>query len=118
MKRMTRMVLAIALTAPGLVSAYFVNGTILKEWADANQRMSSRETAQAGQFLGYVQAAYDAGTLFHMVCPPEVITPDQVVSMVSKYLNAHPGESREPGVSIVLRALREAFPCSAGSQKP
>ena len=45
------------------------------------------------------------------VCLPEDITAAQAVWVVVRYLHDHPESRHETDTSIVLRALRGAYPC-------
>jgi hypothetical protein len=46
------------------------------------------------------------------VCIPNGVSADQLVKVVLKYAYNHPAELQQPSSSIVVVAIRKAFPCA------
>lgn len=46
-----------------------------------------------------------------LVCPSEEVTPQQVASVILKYLREHPEDRHEDALGLVYVALAHAFPC-------
>lgn len=51
-------------------------------------------------------------------CPPQSATVDHFLAVVLKYLKDHPERLDEPFGSLVLFALREAYPPPSGVESP
>lgn len=94
---------------------FFKNGSDLSKEALAFDRVaegraSSADFQQSAAFNGYIAGAVD---VLHRIniCPPSGTTLDQIASIVSKYLKAHPERWGNPGEAIILNSLRPVFPC-------
>jgi hypothetical protein len=63
-----------------------------------------------GHYTGYVDGitAVTAGLMW---CNPGNVTPGQIFKIVSKYLNNNPENLHFSADSLVVQALKEAFPC-------
>lgn len=70
---------------------------------------SDRPVAQAFS-AGYVVAIADV-SLGVEFCPPGQATVRQLSDVVKKFMEENPVIRSEPGYFIVLRALRESWPC-------
>ena len=63
-----------------------------------------------GHFVGYVVGVSDA--LESEICwPPDKVTINAVCTLVGNYLKAHPESWGKSGDAIILKALKEAYPC-------
>ncbi len=58
---------------------------------------------------GFTREVY--GTFSPICIPTKTVTGRQLQRVVRKYLIAHPEETHNPTVVLVVLALREAFPC-------
>jgi hypothetical protein len=47
----------------------------------------------------------------HLYCVPDDATATQLAKVVAKYGRDHPEELSDPGVSLVIFAMKHAFPC-------
>jgi hypothetical protein len=65
----------------------------------------------AGTYNGYVTAAADAYAEAGVICLPANASLGQTWAVVSAYLKAHPADWHQSAISLVGRALEEAFPC-------
>ncbi|MFM5007340.1 MULTISPECIES: Rap1a/Tai family immunity protein [Aeromonas] len=88
-------------------SAVFTSGNDLKSYMDEDDNGGS---FLGGVYSGYVIGVHDAfdDVLF---CTPENVTKGQVKAVISKYLKANPEQWNKSADSIVIEALRGAFPC-------
>ncbi len=109
----------IALGSPSAGNAQFygnfISGNVLHKFC-----AKDREDAScSGYILGVTDASIDFQTARAFMKQPrtapcfrEGISPDQVVDIAARYLEAHP-EKRDGGAhGLVLAALQEAFPCT------
>jgi hypothetical protein len=83
---------------------------------DAQQATSSNFAL--GQCLGFVTGAdglhtdlINFGLMSASYCKPESVTRAQLIRLVVKFLKENPGYLNMSGSSLVLMALKEAFPC-------
>lgn len=86
------------------------------EAMESGATLSSQELADAGQCIGYVEAAADmswaAGPPSEpSVCLPPGVTTAQLVRGVVAYARGNPLGSNIPAFFVVFLALEEAFPC-------
>ena len=85
--------------------------TFMHEWEKALAGHPGSNIYQAGQYRGYLSAAADASSTAGLICLPDGGAEEHVEAIVSAYLKAHPTEWHLPAISIVRKALVEAFPC-------
>lgn len=118
---MKRLVAAImlALLAQS-ASANFVDGTKLNEWSDSyyrwqNGKTSDNDALQATMYLGYLQAVFDSYAYAH-VCSPETTRLSQIEAIVRQYVKMNPKTWGDTAPTIIIRALKEAFPCPTQPQ--
>jgi hypothetical protein len=106
------LMLAATLAMPSSVKG--ADGNELMKWAvehEKDQITTTDSAYQAGRFLGYVTGVWEMSSVFS---PPNV-TNGQLCAVVIKYLRAHPEKWNEPGSSIVIDAIREAWPQKAAA---
>ncbi len=82
----------------------------------AGATLSSRELAEAGQCIGYLEGVADmswaAGPSAEpVVCLPPTLATAQLLGSVLAYARTHPFHSDLPAFGLVLSALEETFPC-------
>ena len=82
----------------------------------AGAKLSSRELAEAGQCIGYLEGVADmswaAGPSAEpVVCLPPTLTTAQLLWSVLAYARTNPSPSELPAFGLVLSALEETFPC-------
>jgi hypothetical protein len=62
-----------------------------------------------------VEIAYSTGTTGNKprspFCLPDTVEDGQIVKIILKYIRNHPEEAHKSTVSLMIEALREAFPC-------
>jgi hypothetical protein len=99
----------------GQAQAGFWDGNKLMEFyrevekADANAS-GSISWLKVGQFTGYVVGVSDA--LETLICyPSENVKIRAANAIVGNYLKAHPESLGKSGDAIILKALKEAYPC-------
>ena len=118
MKRTIRAItLVVGLAASFGVYADFITGNKLKQFADADERLTQGRTQkgdsyESGLFLGYVSGVLDAYSGI-AICTTSGFTIGQASAMVTQYLNANPAKWNEPASELVLQALGKRFPCKA-----
>jgi hypothetical protein len=91
-------------------ASYFQTGNSLMEGWHASKRIVEYNEKQgdvplASRFMGYVTGIADVA--FYI---PTTATAGQLLDIVGRYLDSHPGERHEPGAVLVVRALRTVFP--------
>jgi hypothetical protein len=90
----------------------FVTGNKLVKWMQANEECDKNEKDcpyfDSGMFIGYVTGVMDATHWMHSI--PTGVMAGQLYAIVSKFLKEHPERWSEPGDSIVIDALKKAFP--------
>lgn len=70
---------------------------------------SFRDGVCVGFVFGVVDMHNAAG--LKMFCVPEGVTGGQLKDIAKKYLAEHPGERHLPASFLVIKALKETFPC-------
>ncbi len=82
------------------------------------QNLSSKELVDSAYCAGLIQGITDLdrinksslGTSFF--CPPEnTINKAEATRIVVNYLRAHPEKRKQPESTLIIEALKEAFPC-------
>ena len=68
-----------------------------------------------GVIAGSIAASKDGQPL---VCPSEDVTPQQIASVVLKYLREHPEDRHEDALGLVYIALARTFPCKCPPSCP
>lgn len=63
--------------------------------------------------LGYVEGVFDL--IAPYLCPGGRVSNHQVRDVVKKHLSDHPADRHRPAAELVVKALREAFPCPTKS---
>jgi hypothetical protein len=99
----------------------FIDGNTLVEWMrgyDTNLKTKGRCLANdakclesmvdAHNFFGYVLGVHDATNWKYST--PDGVMDNQLCAVVSKYLKAHPERWSYSAYSLVIDALKEAFP--------
>ena len=71
--------------------------------------------SDAGRYMGYIIGVYDALSQAEELLGvawsnPDKVTAGQACTIVSKYLKKHPERWNEWAVTLVIDALKEAFP--------
>ena len=100
--------------APALAAFYSGNDLValMREMDRANAGGSEVSFVKAREYGAYIVGVFDA--VEFRLDVPDNVTKGQVIAIVSKYLKNHPEEWSYSGVSLVIKALTEAFP----SKKP
>jgi hypothetical protein len=89
--------------------ADFFDGNRLKEWMDEKEQENGSRF-EAGLFNGYVAGVVDAGNEI-LFCTPDGVTAGQFTAVVTKYLKENPEKWNLGASSLVIDALKVAFPC-------
>lgn len=61
---------------------------------------------------GFVSAASDIGIGIGVICYPAGVNNKQIREVAIAGLRANPGERHKQSAALVMRYLREAFPCN------
>jgi hypothetical protein len=107
---MKQILLAMALSlTTNVATAGFTDGNELYQWMleDENPNGSS---FKSGLFKGYVNGVVDLGDNI-LFCTTTGVTRGQFTAVVAKYLKNNPEKWNTSADSIVVEALKEAFPC-------
>lgn len=107
---------------PGISTAEGTTGTeLLNQCKDAVNFMDNRGPTnfKVGQCLGYLNGLTEATNYNRKdnirnvpyFCLPNDVTIGQEVMIVVKYLENNPEKLHEPSFSLVMKALKDAFPC-------
>lgn len=94
------------LMVPAMARAEFWNGN------DLYSKLSSNETLERVQALGYVMGVYDAQV--HIAfCPvtEQGINAGQVRDIVFQYLNVYPSQRHRQGYALIAEAFKAVWPC-------
>lgn len=96
--------LLIATMAAGPASAAFITG---------NQLMEHCRNQNRSFLLGYAMGSADHLQFFmpEKVCIPVQVTGGQLVDILCKYVDEHPGMRHLTGEYLAFASLNEAFPC-------
>ncbi len=102
--------------APRSAQATFADGTTLKRWSDAAERLeagNARDTDAyfSGLYTGYVEGVADImdGTV---ICLPGETTVGQITAIVTKFLKSNPEKLNSPASHVIGYALTPGFPCN------
>ncbi|MGB5177144.1 MAG: Rap1a/Tai family immunity protein [Gammaproteobacteria bacterium] len=79
---------------------------------DGKGLKKSCNASSTGYCLGFVSGVYVATP--EPFCNPPNIKSNELVGIVTKYLNAHPEKLHMEGGRLVVDAFIEAFPCKEG----
>jgi hypothetical protein len=99
----------------GQAQSGFYDGNTLIEWykeVEKSAEDKSQKIYLQGMFAGYVVGVSDA--LESKICwppEPEKVKVKAVSAIVGNYLKAHPEIWGQSGDVIILKALKEAYPC-------
>lgn len=88
------------------------------EFYDGNkllERLTSTSAYERGVGLGYVMGVHDTMQGVNH-CPPKNAQAGQVRDLVENYLTNTPANRHYSGDSLVLQALKIAFPCTSGGR--
>ena len=109
------LVVALLLASVGSADCYIFAGNKLREWVDADNRISANRVREgdwqgAASLQGYVTGVIDTldGVL---ICPTEGVKVGELVDIVSRYVADHPEEWNRSAALIVRSALEPVFPC-------
>jgi hypothetical protein len=99
--------LAIFLLVSSSAHAGFLSGNKLLEYMNAEPewRMFA---------MGYVAGVHDAGDKA-VFCSPDSIKVGQTRDIVKVYLETHPAERHELADTLILRVLKQHYPCKRGT---
>ena len=104
-KLVTITALAMLLGSPASYATFKSGNDLAKDcWSDSG--------FSKGICAGYVIGLTDILSGEGRICAPSAVTDGQVVRIVEKYLKEHPGVLHYAADSLVLIALKNAFPCS------
>lgn len=111
MKAITAAALVYCLSIdPAFSYSYLYDGNQLWEECDGDL------SGQWGLCSGYTAAVIDSHQALmskgkYLFCAPSDATLRQFRDVVKKHLRDHPQDRHHPAASLVIQALREAFPC-------
>ena len=95
--------------------AYFFDGyqlvDKLKDYDRANEKSVKTNHANTAAYSNYVSGIYDVYELNNTICAGIKVTPDQVNTVVAKFLKSNPERWDEAAGFLVRDALIQAFPC-------
>jgi hypothetical protein len=86
-------------------------------WYDGNKLYTVCQYSQSDCFsyaLGVMDADYMSRTLQHLektYCLPGNATTGRIADIVTNFLRDHPGERQYVASSLVMLAIKPAFPC-------
>ena len=103
MKKIIFLILTISFSFGG-----FISGNKLYENAIKYERDIS--SIDSGVYIGYVFGVFDSYDKI-LFCSPYNVTGRQVFDIVFQYLKNHPEERNEAGNILILKALKEIWPC-------
>lgn len=89
--------------------AAFFDGNELHGWLLENEKPNG-SAFKSGLFRGYVAGVVDLGDEL-LFCTGPGVTAGQYAAVVAKYLKNNPEKWNKSADSLVVEALREAFPC-------
>ena len=86
---------------------------------EAARAFSSEDYVQASFCLGYLSGFLDMNTLCQLTagnrvvfCVPRGVLSGQAARVVVQYLQEHAEKLHEDGVTLIMLALKAAFPCA------
>lgn len=107
---MKKVIIAICLAVNvNVVVAGFVGGNELHQWLQENENPNG-SAFKSGLFSGYVAGVVDTGYGI-LFCTPPGVTRGQNSAVVAKYLKNNPEKWNQSADSLVIEAMKEAFPC-------
>lgn len=116
---MAKLLFVVCLISFSLLGLANPSSAYIKDANDLIEGMRAYEQIEAGVkdvgyyapgvYCGYIVAVYDCNE--RAFCGNEKATGGQLFAIVTKYLNEHPEQWSLPASSVVLRALKLAFPC-------
>jgi hypothetical protein len=115
-KRLSLMVslAAIFLFIPFDLSAQLYDGKKLvsdmREFEKAERQDPNANYQQAFFFMGYVAGVFDLSDDYYLYPVKPKPTIRQICSIVAKYLRENPKEWDSPADSLIVKALKKAFP--------
>ena len=96
-----------------IISAQFFDGNkIYDYWKSFNlptDQKTDTDMYKAAYFMGYVTAVYDSSANL-IIKDTEGVTVQQLCDIAGKYLDDHPEKRHESAFTLILAALRDAFP--------
>jgi hypothetical protein len=78
----------------------------------SNESSAPPNYLNAGLCLGFIDGVFSTVAPIIPLCSYDGATGQQVKDIVVQYLYAHPAERHLQANLLVLRAVKEAFPCS------
>ena len=91
---------------------YFHDGNdlakLMKEYEKAEAKDPNTNYMEVRHYGGYILGVHDATTSLYG--DKGKVTIQQMLSIVAKYLKAHPEKWNGPASDLVVEALKEAFP--------
>lgn len=97
--------------------AFYMSGADLMDRIRADERATESsalvgiDILHSGQLYGFVAATFDTATVTATICPAQQRDLSEVVDVVSRWMKANPQETSQPAATLVMRALRAAYPC-------
>jgi hypothetical protein len=86
---------------------------------ESGQRFSPEDYVQASFCLGYLSGFLDMHALYQVTagnrvafCVPSGVLSGHAARVVVQYLHEHAEKLHEDSVTLIILALKEAFPCS------
>ena len=107
MRYIAAMLFLATFSGPAVASS--TDGNELHQWQKADEDLSI-SPYKAGLYMGFIVGIVDLGN-GSLFCAYPNVSREQSGAVVTKYLKAHPEQWNEPAAGIVVRAMREAFPC-------
>ena len=75
------------------------------------------EALKAGTYIGYIFGVVNLGQEMSFFCPPKNVDGIQISDLIYKYLKDHPEERNLKAEFLIIKALREVWPCPKNNSK-
>ena len=90
--------------------AGFTSGNELQQWLSISESKKQPDF-NSGLYKGYVAGVIDVADK-RLFCLSKGVTRGQGIAVVSKYIKNNPEKWNKGAASLVIKALKEAFPCT------
>ena len=89
----------------------FYTGNELYDTCSAKESQTAGFYGKSGYCNGFIDGVFAATTPTISFCGWSGVTSRQLRDVVIQYLNTHPAERHQLANDLVVRALKQAFPC-------
>lgn len=76
-----------------------------------NSLITAQDELKIGYCVGMSHGVTDTLVVNQQACLPNGVTLGQEVRVVEKFLQDNPAKLNQPGATLVIQAIEEAFPC-------